>query len=313
MYNKYMRIIYVKNLKSKETVQIVNYISKTFPNLKKSTLYKALRNKDIRVNDKKINENIMIKNNDKIDIYIKDNLLFDLPQNINYIYNDENIIIAFKPQNILSNDEEKNTHNNNTQNYEPTFEDLVKKDYNDAKLLNRLDRNTSGLVIFSRNQKSYDALYSAFKNGDITKEYIAYVTGYNFQKKHDILTGYILKDKKTSYSKVLKEKVNGSKQVITEYNVLSINKNKDFAILKIILHTGKTHQIRAHLKSINHPIIGDSKYGINEINKKFNKYKQLLIAYSYTFKFDINSPLYYLNNKRFELDKKIYTNILGCE
>ena len=95
--------------------------------------------------------------------------------------------------------------------------------------------------------------------------------------------------------------------------VLKTNKLLDYSILKVIIHTGKTHQIRAQLKNINHPIIGDPKYGKNEINKKFKIYKQLLFATNYSFNFSKESILYYLNNVTINLDEKYYINKLGSD
>lgn len=96
-----MKSIIVENCKSKNT-NIVNYILSIFPSLSKNIIFKALRNKDIRVNNKKISSNIVIQNGDNIDIYIDDVYIYNLPKKINYIYIDDNIVIAFKPQGILS-------------------------------------------------------------------------------------------------------------------------------------------------------------------------------------------------------------------
>lgn len=298
-----MKSIIVENCK-KENTNIINYISSFFPSLSKNVIFKALRNKDIKVNGKRISSNIVIQDGDNIDIYIDDIYLYNLPKKINYIYKDENIIIAFKPQGILSNNETGT-------NTEPTFEDLVKKEFKTAKLCHRLDRNTSGLLIFTLNDIAYKNMLNGFKNANINKEYIAYVSNYKFSKKHEILEKYLLKDSKTSYAKVYDTNVKNSQKIITEYKVIYTNKKLNYAILKIKIPTGKTHQIRAQLKEISHPIIGDSKYGNNVINKKFNIYKQLLYAYKYSFSFEENSYFSYLNSKIIELDRSLYIKNIG--
>lgn len=298
-----MRTVIVKNCR-KENTNIINYISSLFPSLSKNMIFKALRNKDIKVNGKRISSNIVIQNGDNIDIYIDDIYLFNLPKKITYIYNDENIVIAFKPQGVLSNNET----NIRT---EPTFEDLVKKDFKTAKLCHRLDRNTSGLLIFTLNDIAYENMLNGFKDGNIAKEYIAYVSNYKFSKSHDVLEKYLLKDSKTGFAKVYDNNIKNSQKIVTEYNVIHADKRLDYAILKIKIPTGKTHQIRAQLKEISHPIIGDSKYGNNSVNKKFNIYKQLLFAYKYTFSFKENNYLYYLNSKIIELDKSLYIKNIG--
>lgn len=298
-----MRTIIVENCR-KDNITVANYISLKFPSLSKNMIFKALRNKDIKVNGKRISSNININNNDNIDIYIDDIYLFNLPKKIEYIYVDENIVVAFKPQGILSNNET----NIKT---EPTFEDLVKKDYKTAKLCHRLDRNTSGLLIFTLNDIAYVNILDGFKNSNIHKEYIAYVSNSKFIKKHEILEKYLLKDSKTGFAKVYDTNVKNSQKIITEYDVIFTDKKLDYAILNVKIPTGKTHQIRAQLKTISHPIIGDSKYGDNVINKKFNVYKQLLCAYKYSFSFEENSYFYYLNSRVIELNKNLYMKNIG--
>lgn len=247
-----MKTIYVQN----NTNSILNYIKNSFPNLPISALHKALRNKDIRVNDKKISSNIGLNINDKIDIYISDNVLFNLPKSLNYIYIDDNILVVFKPQGILSNNENINT-NITKSNFilEPTLEDLVKKNYNNALICHRLDRNTAGLLIFALNKSSYNEIMEAFKNNLIQKEYIAYVNGSLFNKNRDTLKGFITKDNKNGLCKFYKENVKNAIPISTYYEVLYKNNKLDYAILKIRIHNGKTHQIRVHMQSISHPII----------------------------------------------------------
>lgn len=293
-------------VKKAHKMDLINYLLNTFPSLNQGSIYKALRNKDIRINDFKITKNTFLKENDKIDIYITDDILYGLPKKLDVIYEDENILVVYKPQGILTNNKDKKVT-------EPTLEDLVKENYKNAILCHRLDRNTSGLVIFAKNKESYKEILNGFKNNCIKKEYIAYVCGSNFSRKHDILEKYILKDKNKGYCKIYDKKVENSKKIITEYEVLNINKIYDYSILKITIHNGKTHQIRAQLKAINHPIIGDQKYGINEINKNFKIYKQLLFAIHYSFIFNENSYLYYLNCKNIHLNEKYFNNKLGSD
>lgn len=304
-----MRTIYVENLKNNKS--LISYIKFIFPSVKNSVLFKALRNKDIRLNDKKINKDTLLNLNDKLDIYISDTYLFDLPEKLNIVYEDENIMIVNKPQGMLSNIEEFNENDlKRLGGLEPTLENLVQKVNNDYKICHRLDRNTSGLVIFAKNDIAYEEMLKAFKEGYIIKEYIAYVANSKFIKSHDILEKYIVKQK-DGFSKIYDNKVKNSQKIITEYHVLSTNKPKDYAILKVIIHTGKMHQIRAQLSQISHPIIGDSKYGKNEINKKFKTYKQLLFAVKYSFKFESSSPLYYLNDIDVLLDDTCYKKRIG--
>lgn len=297
-----MKTLIVKNILKNE--KISNYIKVKFPSVPRTIIFKALRKKDIKVNNKRINSDIYINNNDIIEIYINDDILYNIPKNINIVYEDDNIIIYFKPQGILTNNE---------LDLEPSLESIVNSN-NNLTLCHRLDRNTAGLVIFSKNEKATTEILDAFKNGYIIKDYLAYVANSNFNKNHDILEQYILKNKDEKFSKITGKNCSNSKKIITEYRVLKTFTQLDYAILNIRIHTGKTHQIRAVMSYISHPIIGDSKYGKNDINKKFKTYKQLLFAYKYSFKFPKNcTTLHYLNDIVVELDEKMIKNCIGSD
>lgn len=279
--------------KKNNGLKISKIIFKLYPNVSKNTIYKLFRLKDIKINGIRQKEDVIAYENDIIEIYCSDNILLGIPTHIDYYYEDENILIAYKPKGI-------ECHNPKSKS---TFEYAVKTDKNnfDLKVCHRLDTNTEGLVIFSKNEYSHNAMLSGFKNNNIHKNYITFVYG-KMPKNHDILQGYITKNKEDGYSKILDKNVPGSSKVITEYSVLEYISKLNVSILDIALHTGKTHQIRAHMKYLNTPVIGDPKYSTNEINKKFGYRSQLLYAYKYTFEFDSNSILNYLNNITVNID-----------
>ncbi len=285
---------------TEKEVLLSKYILSKFKNLNYNSFKKALRNKDIKVSGKRTNKDIMIKNGDILEIYITDNVLSSIPSNIKYYLNDENIVIAYKWQGIMTNCEL------NKDKKEPTFEEVIKDDLhlNFLKACHRLDTNTSGLVILAKSENVFNEVKRAFSDFKIEKHYIAYVNNYQFQKMHEVLIAYLIKDNKTGFSKITDKNLTYSQKITTEYTVLNQNKDKNYAILDVVLHTGKTHQIRCHLASINHEIIGDSKYGKNEVNKRFKKSKQLLVAYKYKFNFDEKSILNYLNDKSIEIEKE---------
>jgi 23S rRNA pseudouridine955/2504/2580 synthase len=291
-----MKKIIVKDITKK--TYLVNYISNNFKSLPYSFLVKSIRNKDIKINGKRVNKDIEIFSGDILEIYIDDKILYNIPNKIQYYYTDDNIIIAYKPKNILSNKIKNES--------DITFEDLVKKDLNDnnIEICHRLDMNTDGLMIFSKNNESHNEILNAFKNNMIIKDYIAYVHNSNFEKSSDTLNDYLYKDSKTSKVIISDKQIKYSTKITTKYEVIEVFKDKNYAKLKVTLCTGKTHQIRAHLSYIDHPILGDSKYGINEINRKFKLKYQLLTAYKYSFNFDNNSKLKYLNNIIVELEKE---------
>lgn len=122
----------------------------------------------------------------------------------------------------------------------------------------RLDRNTEGIVLYAKNSEVLEILLEKFKNHEIIKYYKCKVIG-AFKKKHDVLNAYLFKDNKKSIVYISDEAKKGYRPIKTEYAVLEENKEKNYSILEVVLHTGRTHQIRAHLAHIGHPIIGDRK------------------------------------------------------
>lgn len=266
------------------------FLFKKFPNLKQNTLYKALRKKDIKINNKRISENVVIHTGDEIQVFITDDLLLSQSNsfNLEIIYEDKNIIIINKPANV------EVTGNSACLTY-------YVKQYckangeNFVEPCHRLDRNTIGLILFAKNEEALSILLEKFKQKEIEKHYIAVVYGIP-KKKQDRLTAYLFKDKKKSLVYISDTPNKGYSKIITSYSILKENKSENYSILDINLETGRTHQIRAHLAHIKHPIIGDGKYGYNEINKKFKIKTQMLCSYKIKFNFSgDNKILNYLN------------------
>lgn len=271
-----------------------NFILDKFPKLNINMLYKALRQKDIKINGKRVKENVLIYENDEIEIFISDELLFG-SKDLKIAYEDDNILAINKEQDISVTDEAEASN-------EITLTKLVKEKYgNNVEPCHRLDRNTKGIVLFAKNKEALKILLEKFKNHEIEKHYIAKVYGIP-KENHKILKDYLFKDAKKNQVYISDTKKIGYQEIITEYTVINKNREENTSILDINLHTGKTHQIRAHLAYIGYPIIGDGKYGNNEINKKFKQTKQNLTAYKIIFNFKTPSGiLNYLNGLEIDL------------
>ena len=268
---------------------VSDFLYYNFNGLTKNTLYKAFRKKDIRINDVKIAQDKTVNLGDEVTVYIVDNLLFKTID-IEKIYEDENILVVNKPNNleVLGN----NSLTNN-----------LSKEYTFISPCHRLDRNTKGLILFAKNEVSLNILLSKFKNHEIEKHYLAKVYGIPKIKTQKLIA-YLFKDNKKSLVYISDTLKKGYVKIETSYTVIEKNEKENYSLLDIQLHTGKTHQIRAHLAHIGFPIIGDGKYGINEINKKFRCTTQELYSYSLKFNFKTDSGiLNYLNGTVIKLSR----------
>ena len=286
------------------------FLFKYFKDATSGFIYKMLRKKNITLNNKKSDGKEKLKENDIVKIFMADETIekfrglfqIELPEpiNLDIVYEDENVIFINKKTGMLSQKSKENdlSLNEYVISYLVHEGKLSIEDLTTFKpsVCNRLDRNTSGLIVAGKSLQGLQDMSKMFKERTLHKYYLAVVVGIINEPMK--ITGYLKKNNKTN--KVTITNKTDGEYIETYYEPVKVL--DDVTLLKVQLITGKTHQIRAHLSSINHPIIGDYKYGKKEINdiykKKYGIENQMLHSCQLTFE-TINGELGNLSNKTF--------------
>ena len=304
-YNSRMKEITVTANDSNQRLD--KLLQKTFESLPKSMMFKQIRKKNIKVNKKRCTPEQIVNEGDVIALYLSDDLLVEkkthydflkAPVDLDIIYEDENIILLNKKQGMLCHPDGKEYVNTLVSAlkrylYEKGEWSPERENSFTPALANRIDRNTGGIVIGVKNYSALKILNKKIKLREIDKYYLTAAEGI-FDKKSDVLTGYLTKNEKKNMVTISDTPSESSKKAVTKYTVLDEKNGK--SLLEIELLTGRTHQIRAQLAHIGHPLVGDGKYG-----SKHGRFRQELYAYKIRFSFETDAGiLNYLSGKEFE-------------
>ena len=282
--------LYVSN--QFEGKKLDRLLSHFHPEISRNDFFRLLRKKDIKINNIRTCENVEVHTGDQIHIYYFGQSIAVAPI-YKMIYSDENLLIIDKPQGLCVQPDK---------NDEISLIDLVHKDYgNHVSLCHRLDRNTGGLIILGRTPSATKLVMDKIKSNEIHKNYICLCHG-KMPENHKLLTAWLEKDTKNSIVYIKDFPSKHALEIKTEYTVLDYNNQENYSKLEINLHTGRTHQIRAHLAHIGHPILRDGKYGSNDITSPIPLKYQALYANKLFFKFSDKNILSYLNNTQISAD-----------
>ncbi len=290
------------------------FVLKAVPRLPQSMMYKAIRNKRIKLNGRRAEISSRLCEGDTVQMYLNDEFFDSVPETefmsvssaLNIIYEDDNIMLLDKKNGMVVHEDDDNTADtliNRVKRYlyeKGEYDPGAENSFAPA-LCNRLDRNTGGIVIAAKNAESLRILNQKIRDREIEKYYLCVTVGVP-PKRADTVTAYLEKDSASNTVKVTDRKSGTNKTIVTSYRI--IRNNGSLALVEIKLFTGRTHQIRAHMAHIGCPLLGDGKYGINRINREYKVKTQALYSYRLKFAFSSESGcLDYLDGKEFRADR----------
>lgn len=305
-------------------LRVDKFLKKTFPKLPEAMMYKAIRKKEIKLNGKRCEISTKLCFGDVLTMYLKDEFFEKLeeeynflkaPNKITIVYEDDNIVLIDKPPGIL-------VHSDNVSRFDSLVSRLTRYLYDKGEydpknensfapaLANRIDRNTGGIVMAAKNAQSLRILNQKIRDRELQKLYLCVV--YGQMQKEDVLEAYLEKNEDKNIVYISDKKKEGALNITTKYRV--VKEKKRYSLLEVDLQTGRSHQIRAHLAHIGHPLVGDSKYGPRNLGKNSRYPYQALHSYKIKFNFTSDAQiLQYLNGKSFESENIWFLDAFNSE
>ena len=291
------------------------FLTKSYPNLPQSMLYKAIRKKDIKINGKRCENSTRLQEGDVVSLFLKEEFFqkeerpedfLKAPKKLSIVYEDENIMLLDKPAGMLAHADEHekvNTLVNHMLAYLYQKREWRPREENafTPALCNRIDRNTGGIVIAAKNAEALRILNDKIRDREIAKYYLCIALG-RVEPPKGRIECFLRKDEKSNTVRVYHRPVPDGRSAVTLYQTLQTR--GELSLLEVELLTGRTHQIRASMADLGHPLLGDGKYGVGSVNRKYGETHQALYSYRLRFEFPTDAGiLEYLRGREFQVDE----------
>lgn len=305
-------------------IRLDKFLSRYFPTMPRSLMYKYIRNRCVRLNGRRASESDILSAGDMLTFYIsdeffgvqRDDAFLRIKPRVDVVYEDENILIADKPVGLLVHSDDSESYNTLINHikaylYEHGEYDPATENSFAPALCNRIDRNTCGLVFAAKNAASLRAMNEKIKNREIGKFYLCVVHGL-VRGDSGELRGFIEKDSEKNKVRVSESASSGAKESVTRYRVIARDRTRALTLLEVELVTGRTHQIRASFAACGHPLLGDGKYAVNKKDRERGFFSQALCAYRAEFRFrTFGTVLDYLDGRVFTAREPAFLSLFG--
>lgn len=286
--------------KEKDGLMLSQLLIQTAGDVPLWAVREAIKKRDVRIDGVRIAGDVRVAEGQEIRVFWPKSVVTAKPQKKTLpmpeiVYEDERVLLINKPQGIASQNEDAPLSGDTALTRVISYLESAGKKTDQLHLCHRLDVQTGGLLLFAKDDESFESAMQAFSQRTFQKYYTCLVKGCP-AKQEAVMHAFLRKDAQISRVSVTDYPARGSMEIVTAYRVIQGGKN---AKLEVELITGRTHQIRAHLAHIGHPILGDDKYGDRVLNRELGVKRQQLWATRLVF--HAEGALSYLNGKTFSV------------